>query len=46
MKTGITAWMSMECRWQDVFTIVKITMIAKMHVLLSLRAALRIVHAR
>ena len=43
---GINVSMSMECLWLDAFTIVKITVIVKMIVLLSLRAALRIVPVR
>ena len=46
MQTGISVSMSMECLWQDAFTIVKITVIAKMHVLLSLRVVHQIVPVR
>ena len=46
MPTGTNAWMSMECLWQDAFTIVKITVIAKMNASLSSKAVLRIVLAR
>ena len=46
MTIGINVWMSMECHWQDAFIIVKITVIAKMNVSLSSKAALPIVPAR
>ena len=46
MQTGISVSMSMECLWQDAFTIVKITVIAKMNASLSSKAVLRIVPAR
>ena len=46
MPIGISVSMSMECLWQDAFTIVKITVIAKMHVLLSSRNALQTVPVR
>ena len=46
MQTGISVSMSMECLWQDAFTIVKITVIAKMNASLSSKAVLRIVLAR
>ena len=46
MPTGINALMSMECLWQDAFTIVKITVTVKMIVFLSSKAKLLIVPAR
>ena len=46
MPIGITVSMSMEWLWQDAFTIAKITMIVKMHVLISSRAVLQIAPVR
>ena len=46
MPTGINALMSMECLWQDAFTIATITVTVKMIVLLSSKAKLLIVPAR
>ena len=46
MQTGTNASMSMECLWQDAFTIVKIMVIAKMNVSLSSKAAQQIAPAR
>ena len=46
MLTGTNALMSMECLWQDAFTIVKIMVVAKMNVSLSSKAARRIAPAR
>ena len=46
MQTGTNASMSMECLWQDAFTIVKIMVIAKMNVSLSSKDARQIVPAR
>ena len=45
-STGINVWISMECLWQDAFTTVKMTVIAKMNVSLSSKATLPIVPAR
>ena len=46
MPTGISVLTSMECLWRDAFTIVKITLAVKMHVLLSSSVALRIAPVR
>ena len=46
MPIGTNASMSMECLWQDVFTIVKIMVIAKMIVSLSSKDAQQIAPAR
>ena len=46
MLIGINVWTSMECPWQDAFTIATKTVIAKMNVSHSSKAALPIVPAR
>ena len=40
-STGIDVWISMACLWHDAFTTVKMTVIAKMNVSLSSKAALK-----
>ena len=46
MQTGISVSMSMECLWQDAFTIATVMVTVKMVVLLSSKVVLLIVHVR
>ena len=46
MPTGTNVWMSMECLWEDAFTIAKIMVIAKTNALLSSKDARQIAPAR